>query len=653
MVPRMIARLSLTLALLAGAAPVVAQTVPQPAAIVLDGAPAVPQALAAATAPYQQARHANFIGWNTVDRSMLIKTRFGGTDQVHTVAAPDGDRRQLSFEAEPILAAALSPKGDTLVVQKDTGGDEFYQLYTLDAGRPRLITDGKSRNWFGAWSPDGKVIGYASSRRNGADMDLYVVDPRDPKTDRLVAQVAGGGWNIADFSADGSKALVLNRMSINDAVVYELDLASGKLKALTDLKTKASYVDPKYAHDGSVWLTSDKGSDFLRLGKLDAKTGAFTPVSKEPRWDVSDFAIAPDGSFVVYAINEAGVSRVRVLDVASGAVRTVAGLPNGVIPYAIGAAIDIAPWGQIGLSMASAKVPGDAFSIDSKTLAVTQWTHSETGGLDPTLNVEPKLVEVASFDGEKVSGFLYQPDPAKFPGKRPLIVDIHGGAGRPDASGLPGREQLPAQRAGHRTCSSRTCAARRATARGSSTSTTARSSARTRSRTSAPSSTRWRRTRPWTLRRFAVNGVSYGGYMCYATAVHYSARLKGANCYVAISNFVTFLQNTQSYRRDLRRVEYGDERDPKQRAQLEKISPLTSVDKITVPLLVATGGNDPRVPASEADQIIAAVRAKGGSAWHVLAKNEGHVFRKKENVDYYFWESVMFWRQMLLGDKAQ
>lgn len=152
--------------------------------------------------------------------------------------------------------------------------------------------------------------------------------------------------------------------------------------------------------------------------------------------------------------------------------------------------------------------------------------------------------------------------------------------------------------------------------------------------------------------RFAVTGVSYGGYMCYATAVHYSDRLKGANCYVAISNFVTFLENTQSYRRDLRRVEYGDERDPAQRAQLQAISPLTSVDKIKIPLLVATGGNDPRVPASEADQIVSAVRANGGTAWHLLAQNEGHGFHKKENEDYYFWTSLLFWKQTLLDDAA-
>lgn len=649
----MISRHALALALLAGAVaaplatPLAAQTVAPPAAIVVEGAPAIPQELVAATAPYLQARHANFLGWNASDHSMLIKTRFGGSDQVHVVAKPDGARRQLSFENEPILAAALSPKGGTLVIQKDKGGDEFYQLYVLEAGRPRLITDGKSRNWFGAWSPDGKQVGYASSRRNGADMDLYVVDPKDPKTDRLVAQVTGGGWNIADFSADGSKALVLNRMSVNEAMVYELDLASGKMKPLTDPKAKVSYVDPKYAHDGTVWLTSNKGSDFQRLGKLDGK-GGFVPVSKEPRWDVSDFAVSPDGTFAVYAINEAGVSRVRMLDLATGAVRPVTGLPAGVIPYSIGPAIDIAPWGEVGLSMASAKVPGDAFSIDAKTLAVTQWTHSETGGLDPSLNVEPKLVEVTSFDGEKISGFLYQPDPAKFPGKRPLIVDIHGGPEgqtRPDFLG--GNNYLLNELG---------IALFFPNVRGS-TGYGARFVNLDNGPFKREDSVKdigvffdtLEKDPALDASRFAVNGVSYGGYMCYASATHYSARLKGANCYVAISNFVTFLENTQAYRRDLRRVEYGDERDPKQREQLMKISPLTSVDKITTPLLVATGGTDPRVPPSEADQMIKAVRANGGSVWHVLAKNEGHVFRKKENVDYYFWTSIMFWRKTLLG----
>ena len=647
---RLIPALAVLLAASLPAVPALAQVAP-PAAIVADGLPVVPQSLAAATQPYLQSRRAAFLGWNPVDGSMLVKTRFGATDQLHSVAAPGADRRQISFEAEPILAAVRSPSGDTLVVQKDNGGDEFYQLYTLNAGRLSLLTDGVSRNWFGAWSRDGRMLGYASSRRNGADMDLYVIDPSDPSTDRRVAVVSGGGWNIADFSADGRTALVLNRMSINRSVIYTLDLASGVLTPVTDTEAQVSYVSPQFAADGAIWATSDKDSDFLRLGRIDAASGAFTPVSTEPKWDVSDYALSADGAFVAYAINDAGVSRLRMLDTASGTVRAVDGLPAGVIPYSIGPAIQISSTGQIGLSLASARVPGDAFSIDPATLAVTQWTHSETGGLDPAVNVEPRLVEIASFDGETVSGFLYLPDPARFPGKRPLIMDIHGGPEGQERPGFLGANNYLLNELG--------IALFYPNVRGSSGYGT-----RFVNLDSGPDQ------RENTVRdigafldalagdpaldvdRFAVTGVSYGGYMCYATAVHYSDRLKGANCYVAISNFVTFLENTQSYRRDLRRVEYGDERDPAQRARLQAISPLTNVDRITVPLLVATGGNDPRVPASEADQIISAVRANGGTAWHLLAQNEGHGFHKKENEDFYFWTSLLFWKQTLLGETS-
>lgn len=645
----MICRLLLALAVTLFAAAILAD-VSKPAAIIADGLPPVPDELAAATLPYLQARHAAFLGWNSADRSMLIKTRFGTTDQLHVVSTPGGARHQISFEAEPILTGALSPAGDVLLVQKDNGGDEFYQLYTLASGRLTRVSDGKSRNWFGAWSADGRLVGYASSRRNGADMDLYVVDPRRPSSDRLVAQVSGGGWNIADFSKDGTKALVLNRLSINHAVVYELDLASGRMTALTSPDARVSYVDPKYAPDGSVWSTSNENSDFLRLGRIER--GGFTPVSREPKWDVSDYAIAPDGSFIAYAINAAGVSRLRRMDVSTGVVHPVTSLPEGVIPYSIGPAIVIAPWGAIGLSLSSARIAGDAFSVDSRTLVMTQWTHSETGGLDPAVNVEPKPVEVKSFDGETVSGLLYRPDPVKFPGKRPLIIDIHGGPEgqtRPDFLGP--KNYLPNELG---------VALFFPNVRGSSGYGT-----RFVNLDNGPfrreSSVRdigafldaLEKDPALDASRFAVTGISYGGYMCYATAVHFSKRLKGANCYVAISNFVTFLENTQSYRRDLRRVEYGDERDPTQRSQLAAISPLNSVDRITIPLLVATGGNDPRVPASEAEQIVSAVRANHGIAWHLLAGNEGHGFHKKENEDYYFWISLLFWKQTLLNDTVR
>lgn len=619
-----------------------------PASVKADGVPAIPSSTVADTRPYLEYRSASFLGWNPATRSMLVKTRFGGTDQLFNVARPEAARQQISFEDEPTPFASWSPAGDdVLLVQKDQGGDEFYQLYRLQGGKLQLLTDGNSRNWFGSWSRDGKLVGYMSTRRNGADADLYVIDPRDPSSDRMVAKVSGGGWNVSDFSPDGRKLLAVNRISINHAVVAEVDLASGRMKTLTDPKQVVSYGDVRYAADGSIWALSNRDADFVRLGKLDPRSRRFTPVSPEPRWDVTDYAVADDGRFVVYAINEAGVSRLRVLDPKTGAVRNVDGLPNGVLHWSFGDLLQIAPWGEIGLSLSSAQVPGDAFSIDPDTLAVRRWTMSEAGGLDLSRNREPELVEVQSFDGETVSGFLYRPDPAKFPGKRPLILDIHGGPEGQARPGYLGADNYLLNELG--------IAIFLPNVRGSSGYGT-----RFLNLDNGP----WKREdsvrdiaafldaleRDEALdgSRFAVYGFSYGGYMCYASAVHYSDRLRAASCAVAISDFVTFLENTQKYRQDLRRVEYGDERDPAQRAKLGEISPLRNVERIRIPLMVATGGNDPRVPASEAEQIVEAVRARGGDAWHVLAHNEGHGFHKRENRDFIFWAGVEFWKKTLL-----
>jgi dipeptidyl aminopeptidase/acylaminoacyl peptidase len=618
--------------------------VEKPAALVADGIPPVPADLAARTRPYMEFRTAGFAGWNSRDRSMLITTRFGNTAQIHRVATPMGAREQLSFEAEPVQGG-WSPAGDVIAVQKDVGGSEFFQLYTLANGRLNLLTDGRSRNQMNAWSHDGRWIGYTSTRRNGTDADLYVIDPRDPSTNRMVAQVQGGGWAIAGFSPDATRAVAVEYLQVTKSNLHLVDLASGRMTPIGDHSRQIAYGGAEFAPDGTLWATSDEGSDFQRLGRLDPATGRFTAVVTDVNWDVDTFDIAEDGSFIAFVTNEAGISRLRLLDPRTGRSRLVTALPAGTI-----GSVQIAPWGAIGFSFSSARSAADAYSVDPQTLAVTRWTRSETGGLDTAVNVEPELIEVRSFDRERISGFLYRPDPARFPGRRPLIVNIHGGPEAQSRPGFLGRNNYLVNELG--------IAIFYPNVRGS-TGFGKRFVSLDNGPALRENSVKdigafldhFDRDPALDRARFAVTGGSYGGYMCYASAIRYGARLRAANCVVAISNFVTFLENTQSYRRDLRRVEYGDERT--QRAELLRISPMTRVSELRIPLLVVTGGNDPRVPASEADQMVRAVRAAGRPAWHLLGQNEGHGFAKKENQDYQFWVGLMFWEANLLGDRRQ
>jgi len=631
-------------------APVLAQekpavpTVPKPAALIADGMPAVPAELAAETRPYMEFRTAGFVGWHPTERRMMIATRFANTAQLHLVAQPMGMRKQVSFEAEPVGNGSWAPKtGDVFVTQKDIGGNEFFQIHTLKDGKLTMLTDGKSRNGLSAWSDDGELIAYSSTKRNGTDTDLYVMNPRDPSTARMVAEVKGGGWSLAAFAPDKKSAVVGSYVSVTNTDLYMLDLASGVMTPIGDPKKDIAYGGAQFAADGSLWVTSDEGTDFQRLGTLDTKTGKFTPRGPQENWDVDTFDIAPDGSFIAYVTNEVGMAKLKLLDPKTNQVRTVDSLPAGII-----GGLEISEWGEIGITFTSARSAADAYSVDPKTMAVTRWTESETGGLDVTKNSEPELVKIKSFDGLEVSGFLYRPDPAKFPGKRPMIMNVHGGPEGQSRPGFLGRNNYLLNEQGVAIFFPNV---RGSTGYGKTFVSLDNGPFKREDSVKDMGAFLDALAKDPALDAgsFGLTGGSYGGYMCYAAAVQFKTKLRATNCIVAISNFVTFLENTQSYRRDLRRVEYGDERDPKQRAKLIEISPLTRVGEIEKPMMVVTGANDPRVPQSEADQIVKAIRERGATAWHLVGTNEGHGFAKKENADYQFWTSLIFWQQNLLS----
>jgi dipeptidyl aminopeptidase/acylaminoacyl peptidase len=634
--------LSLLLAIVATSA----QAAQVPENLVADGIPAISPELRAEVGRYLEFRGAAFQGWHPQRREMLISTRFADTAQLHLVKMPGGDRRQITFGTEPVSLGTFQPESGTcLVYAQDTGGGEFYQLYRLDPadGRVTLLSDGKSRNTGVNWSHDGKLLAYTSTRRNGRDNDVRVMDPLNPASDHEVLQVSGGGWGVAGWSHDRAKLLLSESISANESYLHLLDLATGKTTLLTARGgEKIAWNGGAFAPDDASFFTvTDKGSEFGRLVRFDLATRAERVFTKDIPWDIADFELSPDGRQIACVANEAGVSVLRILNADSGAVIAQPKIPVGVV-----GSVKWRGNTELGFSLNSARSPMDAWSFELAMGALTRWTESETGGLDPAQFSEPELVQISSFDGVKLSGFLYRPDAKKFAGPRPCMVVIHGG---PEGQSLPtfqGRSNFylnelgvalfyPNVRGsegyGKTFLALDNGMAREDSVRdiGSFLDALAKDSALDRT-------------------RFAVIGGSYGGYMALACMTHFSDRLRCGIDIVGISNFLSFLKNTQDYRRDLRRVEYGDEREPAMAEFLGKIAPLNNVEKITRPLLVVQGKNDPRVPVTEAEQMVKALRAQGGTCWYLLANDEGHGFAKKKNADFQFLTQILFLREHLL-----
>ncbi|MDQ2869580.1 MAG: S9 family peptidase [Acidobacteriota bacterium] len=615
--------------------------------LVVEGIPAVPAAIAESVRPYTESRSAGFASWHPSRREMLITTRFADTAQVHLVKMPGGARRQLTFFPDRVGAAAFQPaRGQFFVFSKDLGGGEFFQLYRDDlaTGAVTLLTDGKSRNGGAVWSHDGKWIAYNSTRRNGQDTDLYVQDPSDPKTDRRLAELSGGGWQAVDWSADGKKLLVVEGISVNESYLWLVDAATG-VKTLVTPKgpgEKISYGGGKFVPAGNaVYTTTDKDAEFQRLVRLDLASGRQTVLTGKIPWDVEDFDVTRDGKRIAYVTDEDGASVIRVLEVDSGKELRVPGLPLGTVGGV--------EWHEnghdLGFSFSSARSPSDVYSFDVAAGKLDRWTESETGGLNPEGFGEPELVRWKSFDGKSISGYLYKPG-ARFSGKRPVVVNIHGGPEGQSRPAYLGRNNYFMNELGLAMIFPNV---RGSTGFGKTFSKLDNGTLREDSVKDIGALLDWIKTRPdLDADRVMVTGGSYGGFMTLASAVAYNDRIRCSLDVVGISNFVTFLEKTEAYRRDLRRVEYGDERDPKMREFLQKISPLTSASKITKPLFVVQGANDPRVPRNESEQMVATVRKNGAPVWFLMAKDEGHGFAKKRNQDFQFYAAVEFMQENLL-----
>lgn len=634
-----------TLSLLAFAQP--PQTVVPGENLVIDGVPPIPASIAQQVGRYTEFRSAALESWNPKSKQMLIRTRFGDVPQLHYVKFPGGARTQLTFFPERIFGGTFPPtRDDYILFVKDIGGGEWFQLYRYDiaSGAITLLTDGKSRNMPGAWSTHGDRLVYASTKRNGKDYDFYIMDPTNPSGERMLAQLdKGEAWSTLDWSEDGKTILAIEEVSINESYLWLFDAATGAKTLLTEKgKDQVAYSGGAFSSDGkSIYTTTDRESEFMRLASIELTTRKHTYLTSHINWDVSSFDLSKDGTKLAYVTNEDGVGVLHLMETGTRKDLPVPKLPLGQVFGILWHEDNV----HLGFDLNSARSTTDVYSLNIVTGEVERWTQSETGGLNTLGFSEPELVKWKTFDGKMISGFLYKAA-SGFTGKRPVIVDIHGGPEGQYEPGFLGRYNYFLNEMGIAIIFPNI---RGSSGYGKTFLKLDNGFLREDSYKDLSALLDWIKTQPGLDGdRIMVTGGSYGGHATLAVASRYADKIRCAVDIVGMSNLVTFLERTEPYRRDLRRVEYGDERDPKMREFLQKIAPLNNAEKITKPLFVIQGKNDPRVPATEAEQIVATLKKQKTPAWYLMATDEGHGFAKKRNADFQFYATIAFIKEYLL-----
>lgn len=609
-----------------------------------DPLPKVPSSLVREVSPYTSMSSYGLAGWHPSRREIWAKAITASYLGIASVGSP-GDSPQVGavFPANT-YDVYYAPDGKSAVYVKDSDGNEQFQVYAYDPSsrKATLLSDGKSRNTEPVWSNKSDWVIYSSNRRNGTDTDLYVAKPFDSNTTRLLAQDKGY-LKVFDWSPDDHQALFYNWLSANESYLYTVDVTSGQKTLLTPQTgtEKVAYDYAQFSADGrGVYLTTDRDSEFLRLAYMDLPTKKVTYLSDAIKWNIELFSLSPDRKNLAFISNEDGVSRLHLLDATTNKERAVSWPRVGVISNL--------RWNNdntnLAFSFVSARSIWDIYSLNISTGKSERWVKGTSGGLDADKFSEPEVIHWKSFDDRQISGFLYRP-PAKFTGTRPVIIDIHGGPddqARPDFNGADNYliNELGVVKVYPNV--------RGSTGYGKTFLKSDNGFKREDAIKDIGALLDWIKAQPaLDADRVLVTGVSYGGYVALSVAANYSDRIRAAESISGPTNLVTFNEHTEEWRRDRRREEYGDERDPKMREFLNRVSPLNNAGKIKKPLMIVQGENDARVPASEADQIVAAVKKSGMPVWYLLAKNEGHDFTQK-TLDLQLYETILFVKEFLL-----
>ena len=615
----------------------------------------VPSVISEKLDQYNNIRNASFADWDATGNGMYMVTRFADVTQIHHLSNAGAYREQITFSKEPVTSVSNCPDPgkNGFLYSQDIGGNENYQIFYFDriSSVYTMLTDGKSRNTSSLWNKKGDKIAFASTKRTGKDLDFYIASLSNPSDAKLVKENKGGGWSLADWSNDGNKLIAINYTSINESKIYLLDIASGLMEEINPSGKQISYSNSnvKFSKNGKgIFLTSDEDAEFLSLRYYDLTTKKMLQITNLNN-DVDRIELSDDGSKLVFVVNNAGYSKPYLLNTQTMKY-SLLNLGENISISNIGFNKDN---NRVAFSMSTPTQASEIFVHNLKTHSTIRWTYSETAGLNPDKFSTTTLIEYPTFDKDTETGknrmipsFLVMPKNTT--GKLPVLISIHGGPEGQSRACFNIFNQYLTNELGIAVLLPNV---RGSAGYGKTYLKLDNGKLRENSVKDIGALLDWIATQPtFDVTKVAVYGGSYGGYMSLASMVHFNNRLTCGIDLFGISNFVSFLKNTSGYRADLRRAEYGDERDSAMAVFLTKISPLTNIKNITKPMFIYQGENDPRVPLSESEQMVATLKQNGVAICYIRAKDEGHGLAKKANRNYTFAAMAMFLKKYLVGE---
>ena len=559
-----------------------------------------------------------------------------GTPQLWTLTGPQKWPQQRTFFDERVTFGSFSPERPEIIFGKDEGGNERTQFHRLDLtdGQIHHLTDhSEAKHRWGGWSHDGEQFAFTSNRRDESVFDVYVQD-RDATGDEAELVYEGDGWlSLAGWSPDDSRLIVSQAYSGYDQDLYVLEIASGEIEHLTPNEGPVRYNSPSWGPDGeNIYLVTDRETDTLRLERLDVSTGEFTVVETvgtdhhdRDEWNVAGLAVDEDSRRIVYGRNVEGYTEWTTGEL-TGPDR-IDPFPEPDLPQGISGGISFDPDGErFAVTATSSTDNANIYVVDITTGESTRWTDAPTAGIPRETFVAPELVHYPTFDDRTIPAFFSLPDTDTGSGETPVIVDIHGGPEsqrRPSFSSV--KQYLVAHGYGVFEPNVRGSAGYGKTYAALDDVENRMDSVR-----DIKAAVEWLGDHPAVDNdRIVAMGGSYGGFMVLSAMTEFPELWAAGVDIVGIANFVTFLENTGEWRRELREAEYGSLAED--REFLESISPINNVDSIASPLFVLHGENDPRVPVGEAEQIVEALETQGVPVRKLIFDDEGHGLTKLEN----------------------